>query len=137
MPIGAQSRQCRDRSGANLPRHLAVGLLLACAATLIGAPAGAIDGRTGTGGPTIDFTERVYQYFRGRLPFGWWISPPVRVARRLAVVVNIPDDWNGNPSGAMMILCPDRRDKLWLEIDLMNLQPAYRNLRWGDIECRQ
>ncbi|MFG1301232.1 hypothetical protein V5F49_15675 [Xanthobacter sp. V3C-3] len=76
-------------------------------------------------------------YLRDRLPAGWWARDPVFGAGVFSVVVNIPESWKGNPTSAMLRLCPEPRSKLWDRISVIELRPFYRKSPWAPAVCRR
>lgn len=76
-------------------------------------------------------------YLRDRLPAGWWARDPVYGAGVFSVVVNIPESWRGNPTAAMLRLCPEPRSKLWDRISVIELRPMYRKTPWAPVMCRR
>lgn len=94
-------------------------------------------------GPEIDpkpFDVRyeIREHFRQRLPPEWWVTDPIYGTSVFQVVVHVPDRWRGNPTSAIMLLCPDRHSTLWQEnIERILVQPFYRNRPWPSIECRK
>lgn len=76
-------------------------------------------------------------YLRERLPAGWWARDPVYGAGVFSVVVNIPESWRGNPSSAMLRLCPEARSKLWDRVSVIELRPMYRKTPWAPVMCRR
>ncbi len=95
------------------------------------------DGRESSFHTPVDIIRKIDTHFSRHLASGWWIDPPQGLGRRLDIVVNIPDDWRGNPAGAMIALCPDWRSAIWQDIDRLTLIPTYRTLRWATTECRR
>ena len=76
-------------------------------------------------------------YLRDRLPAGWWARDPVYGAGVFSVVVNIPEAWRGNPTSAMLRLCPEPRSKLWDRISVIELRPMYHKTPWSPVMCRR
>lgn len=94
-------------------------------------------------GPEIDpkpFDPRyeIREHFRRVLPPDWWVTDPIFGTSIFQVTVHIPDRWRGNPTTAIMMLCPGRHSSLWQEpIERILVQPFYRKRPWPSIECRK
>ena len=123
-------------------RFLAAAALLALAMPA-GTSAQTPDPDAPVVGPEIDpkpFDVRyeIREHFRQRLPPEWWVTDPIYATGLFQVVVHVPDRWRGNPTSAIMQLCPDRHSTLWQEtIERILVQPFYRNRPWPSIECRK
>lgn len=76
-------------------------------------------------------------YLRQRLPAGWWARDPVFDAGAFSVVVNIPENWRGNPTSAMLQLCPQPGSTLWQGIGVIELKPFYHKSPWPSVTCRR
>ncbi|MFG1377005.1 hypothetical protein [Xanthobacter autotrophicus] len=76
-------------------------------------------------------------YLRQRLPAGWWARDPAYEAGAFAVVVHIPESWRGNPTSAMLRLCPEPSSTLWARIQVVELRPFYRKSPWPAVTCRR
>lgn len=76
-------------------------------------------------------------YLRQRLPAGWWARDPVYDAGAFTVVVNIPENWRGNPTSAMLQLCPQPTSALWQGINLIELKPFFHKSPWPSVTCRK
>ncbi|MDI4656929.1 hypothetical protein [Xanthobacter autotrophicus] len=76
-------------------------------------------------------------YVRQRLPAGWWARDPSYEAGAFAVVVHIPESWRGNPTSAMLRLCPEPSSTLWERIQVVELRPFYRQSPWPAVTCRR
>lgn len=76
-------------------------------------------------------------YLRQRLPAGWWARDPVYDAGAFTVVVNIPENWRGNPTSAMLQLCPQPTSALWQGITLIELKPFFHKSPWPSVSCRK
>lgn len=76
-------------------------------------------------------------YLRQRLPAGWWARDPLYDAGAFSVVVHIPEGWRGNPTAAMMRLCPESTSTLWSRIAVVELQPVHRQRPWPAATCRR
>ncbi|WP_374448327.1 hypothetical protein [Stella sp.] len=80
----------------------------------------------------------IREHFRRILPPDWWASDPIYGTSLFQVTVHIPDRWRGNPTSAVMMLCPDRHSTVWQgELDRIVVHPFYRNRPWASIECRR
>ncbi|MDI4666790.1 hypothetical protein K9U40_21060, partial [Xanthobacter autotrophicus] len=76
-------------------------------------------------------------YLRQRLPAGWWARDPSYEAGAFSVVVHIPESWRGNPTSAMLRLCPEPSSTLWTRITVVELRPFYRQSPWPAATCRR
>ena len=76
-------------------------------------------------------------YLRQRLPAGWWARDPMYDAGAFTVVVNIPENWRGNPTSAMLQLCPQPTSALWQGINLIELKPFFHKSPWPSVTCRK
>lgn len=76
-------------------------------------------------------------YLQQRLPAGWWARDPVYETGAFAVVVNIPEAWRGNPTSAMLQLCPQPYSTLWQGIRVIELRPFYRQSARPSVTCRK
>lgn len=76
-------------------------------------------------------------YLRQRLPAGWWARDPSYEAGAFVVVVHIPESWRGNPTSAMLRLCPEPSSTLWERIQVVELRPFYRQAPWPAATCRR
>lgn len=77
------------------------------------------------------------EFFRTRLPPLWYASEPETSLTVYSVDVHIPDGWRGNPTGAVMNLCPGRDDPLWNGLQLFEMIPVYEDRRWPGFTCRR
>ncbi len=87
-------------------------------------------------GEAVDIRQEINDHFVGRMPYGWWISIPEKRLSGFHVTVHIPDWWKGNPSAAVMDLCPDRRSRIWSATPRLSLTPFYQKHPWAGFECR-
>lgn len=86
----------------------------------------------------FDARKEIREYFRKRLPVSWWFTDPWFQNSAFTVTVHIPENWRGNPTSALMQLCPDRQSAVWQEsIDRLHVQAFYRNRPWPGVECRR
>ncbi|MFG1380002.1 hypothetical protein V5F55_00215 [Xanthobacter sp. V3C-4] len=76
-------------------------------------------------------------YLRQRLPAGWWTRDPSYEAGAFVVVVHIPESWRGNPTSAMLRLCPEPSSMLWERIQVVELRPFYHQAPWPAATCRR
>lgn len=128
------SRAC----GAVLVAAVLAGLLGASAVHAAGprAEAGQEARREPEVKPT-DVQVLIREHFRTHLPFGWFITDPVRFLGGYEVNLNVPDLWRGNPAGQATLLCPDRRSAIWEQTDRLTIRPVYKKLPWAPFECRR
>lgn len=118
--------------------------LLAIAGSSLPAPAqtgtGDLPGESGLD-PSIDpfpFDGRlaIRDYLRRALPSRWWANEPDFSLGAWSAMVHVPDDWKGNPTAALIGLCPPRESTLWRHIDRLELVPFYRDARRAGTTCR-
>lgn len=76
-------------------------------------------------------------YLQQRLPAGWWAREPAFDGGVFAVVINIPEGWRGNPTSAMLQLCPPAHSNLWQGIRVIELRPFYRQSARPSVTCRK
>ncbi|MEP9354270.1 hypothetical protein ABLE93_11805 [Xanthobacter sp. KR7-65] len=76
-------------------------------------------------------------YLSQRLPAGWWARDPAYDAGAFSVVVNIAESWKGNPTSAMLQLCPQPSSTLWDRIQIIELKPMYHKTPWPSVTCRR
>lgn len=88
-------------------------------------------------GETFDVRLELHAYFNQRLPAGWWIAEPEhRDGRSWLISVHIPKRWRGSPETAMLTLCPDRKERLWQQVEVLSLAPFYHDLPWAGHDCK-
>ncbi|MFG1461261.1 hypothetical protein V5F77_00045 [Xanthobacter sp. DSM 24535] len=127
----------------------AVGLVpaLACAfaaCLLVSAPALSQDegsahglGITGDSNPfPFDARLEINKHLQSVLPTLWWSGAPEYRLEGFTVTVHIPASWQGNPTSALMRLCPQAHSTLWQGIKRLELQPYYKNATWAGVTCR-
>lgn len=85
----------------------------------------------------LDLRLVIHEHFSVLMPFGWWTGSPERRGDTINLSINIPQWWEGNPTSALLALCPPRHSEIWTEITVMRLQPHYRKLPWSEHECRR
>jgi hypothetical protein len=100
------------------------------------------DARAQTLDPEIDpfpFDARkaLREYFRLRLPPFWYVDEPELHLQQYSVLVHLPDGWQGNPTSAVMNLCPSRDDPLWNGIEAFEVVPFYKRHQWTAFTCRR
>lgn len=76
-------------------------------------------------------------YLKGALPSLWWANEPEQSLGTFSVMIHIPDDWRGNPTSALMNLCPPSHSVLWRHLQSIELVPFYRHARWTGTTCRK
>ena len=76
------------------------------------------------------------EYFRTRLPPLWWANEPDYNLGLFTIQVNIPADWEGNPTGAAASLCPEPGHRLWQAIKQFEIRPFYKQHNWASVTCR-
>lgn len=84
----------------------------------------------------FDPRRAIHEWLRTRLPTQWWITEPERTLNTFQVLVHIPNEWQGNPVSAVMVMCPEHNDLLWSVLDTLELQPFYQGRRWPGVICR-
>lgn len=75
-------------------------------------------------------------FLRDRLPSMWWGREFSYSPGRIAAEVHIPTGWQGNPTSAMMNLCPPPNDNLWRIFREIELKPYYDKKLWPSYTCR-
>lgn len=75
-------------------------------------------------------------YLAKALPSLWWGKESEYSTGRIAVEIHIPDGWQGNPSTAMMRLCPQPNDNLWRIYREIEMRPFYQKKFWSSWTCR-
>ncbi|MCK0209388.1 hypothetical protein MWN33_15235 [Starkeya koreensis] len=139
----AAARLRRAASGPALLWVLAGAWLLACGAALpLHAQSGISDLPVPEIDPLIDpapFDGRlaIRDYMRAVLPPRWWANEPQFSLGAFAVTIHPPDDWRGNPTSAVMRLCPPSYSVLWTKLDRIELTPFYRNATRTGVTCRK
>lgn len=84
----------------------------------------------------FDAYQSIKTYMRDNLPQGWWAPDPFLQDGVFSVKVFVPDSWSGNPSGAMLRLCPPPDSHLWRRLKAIDLYPFYRHATWPYVTCR-
>ena len=107
---------------------------IACLLAVSGAAAQEVDAEI----EPYPFDPRleIREHFRLRMPTYWWYNEPEFNAGVFTVVVHIPDMWRGNPTGAVMRLCPDHDHRIWRGVERLMVMPFYRKRPWPAFECR-
>lgn len=86
----------------------------------------------------FDARKEIREYFRQRLPVSWWFTDPWFENSAFTVTIHIPENWRGNPTTAVMQLCPDRQSPVWQEsVDRLHVLAFYRKRPWPGVECRR
>ncbi|WP_051357242.1 hypothetical protein [Azorhizobium doebereinerae] len=116
------------------------GLAPAAQAQVQGMPRGDLPGQMGLD-MEIDpfpFDPRleIRTYFQKRLPTEWWANEPEFNLGVFSVGIHIPETWRGNPTGALMQLCPETRNELWRHLKRIELRAIYRRAEWPGVTCR-
>jgi len=151
---GAGTRVCRgmnhERTGAARPLSAgASARVVLCAAALAVLPGLPARGQAGISDlpamgeidPKIDpfpFDARrsLRDYLKVKLPGGWWANEPEFSLGMLSATIHVPAGWQGNPTSAVMGLCPPRENVLWRHVQRLELVPFYRNARRTGTVCR-
>ena len=84
-----------------------------------------------------DVQALIREHFRAHLPFGWFITDPVRFLGGYEINLKVPELWRGNPAGQASLLCPNRRSAIWEQTSRLVIRPVYKNLPWAPFECRR
>lgn len=92
--------------------------------------------------PTIDprpFDPRlaIRDYVRSVLPGRWWANEPELYLGTYSVTIHVPDDWKGNPTSAVMNLCPPSQSVLWRNLERIELVPFYLKAPRARVTCRK
>lgn len=75
-------------------------------------------------------------YFKERLPSTWWANEPEYTLGRFSVTIHAPDSWRGNPTSALLALCPQPYSNLWTGLKSFELKVMYKNAPWPGVTCR-
>lgn len=75
-------------------------------------------------------------YFKQRLPSMWWANEPEYNLGHYSVTVHVPDSWRGNPTSALLALCPHAYSNLWTGIRSFEVKAMYKNAPWPGVTCR-
>lgn len=75
-------------------------------------------------------------YFKERLPSMWWANEPEYNLGRYSITIHAPDSWRGNPTAALLALCPQPYSNLWTGIKSFELKVMYKNAPWPGVTCR-
>lgn len=75
-------------------------------------------------------------YLAKRLPTMWWGRESAYSDGRIAVEIHIPDGWEGNPTAAVMDLCPLANDNLWRVFREVEMRPFFQKKFWPGWICR-
>lgn len=78
----------------------------------------------------------VRSYFKEHLPTYWWANEPEYNLGRFSVTIHVPDMWRGNPTAALLALCPQPYSNLWRGLKEIELKVMYRNAPWPGVTCR-
>jgi len=143
----AAARARRTASGRGLASGMAGAALLGVflvgpGAVPAAAQAGISDLPASEIDPLIDpapFDGRlaIRDYLRAVLPPRWWANEPQFSLGAYAVTIHPPDDWDGNPTSAVMRFCPPSYSVLWTKLDRIELRPFYRNAPRAGVTCRK
>ncbi|TDT89596.1 hypothetical protein DFO45_4519 [Azorhizobium sp. AG788] len=131
---------------AKVASALAGGALLAASlagpagAQLQGMPRSDLPAQ-GSTDPEIDpfpFDPRleIRSYVASRLPTEWWAKEPIYNLGLFSVEIHPPAAWRGNPTSAMMRLCPPARHEIWRHLQKIELRPFYHDAPWPAFTCR-
>lgn len=132
----ASALACRAVVALTLPLAIATPV----AAQVQGMPRIDLPGQ-GSMDPEIDpfpFDPRleIRTYLARRLPTQWWAKEPVYNLGVFSVEIHVPENWRGNPTSALMQLCPPARHELWHYVQRIELQAFYRRALWPGVTCR-
>lgn len=106
--------------------------LLALAAALGAGPAVA---QRVSGVDPLDILQEMRLYMRTRLPSHWWYEDPRPFLNGYQMVIHIAKGWAGNPTSAMLQLCPPQDHRLWGGIERLNLLPMLNDLPRPGYDC--
>ncbi|MFG1401683.1 hypothetical protein [Xanthobacter sediminis] len=84
----------------------------------------------------IDPHVVIRAYLAKNLPSLWWGREADFGNGRTALEIHIPDGWQGNPTTAMMRLCPQTNDNLWRTFREIELRPFFQKKFWPSWTCR-
>ena len=76
------------------------------------------------------------ELFRKQMPTYWWFEEPEFSAGTFTMVVHLPAMWRGNPTGAVMQLCPDHGHPIWKGLERFFIRPFHQKRPWPTFECR-
>ncbi|QIB35435.1 hypothetical protein [Ancylobacter pratisalsi] len=133
----------RRHAARPLLKQLLVVTLLACAgASPLRAQAGITDLPTAEIDPRIDpfpydARKSLRDYLRVVLPTRWWANEPQFSLGVLSAQVHVPDGWKGNPTSAMMNLCPPYENAIWRHVSRIDLVPFYQKVLRPGVRCER
>ncbi len=105
---------------------------LLAALLLAGGGAGA---QRVSGVDPLDILQEMRGYMRTNLPSHWWAEDPQRYLGGYQIIVHIAKGWRGNPTAAMLQLCPAQDHRLWAGIGRLHLQPILDDLPRPGYDC--
>ncbi|TSJ62942.1 hypothetical protein FO470_08085 [Starkeya sp. 3C] len=85
----------------------------------------------------FDGRRAIRDYLKAVLPTRWWANEPEFSLGAFSVMIHVPDNWQGNPTSAVMRLCPPAYSVLWSRLDRIEFVPFYRDARRAGITCRK
>lgn len=75
-------------------------------------------------------------YLRNHLPPLWWSNEPEYGLGVFSVTIHVPMNWRGNPTSALMQMCPQADSTIWNGVKRLELRPYYKNALWPGVTCR-
>lgn len=78
----------------------------------------------------------IRNYMQDNLPSFWWAGAPDVTVRGFSVTVHLSKGWRGNPTSAMMRLCPPPSSTIWRGLETLELRPFYHDAPWPSVVCR-
>lgn len=84
-----------------------------------------------------DVRQNIRNYLRGALPPMWWYEDPQPTSLGYRVVIHVPDNWRGAPGSALMNICPQPSDPVWLKLRQIELQAKQNAVSGAVVTCRQ
>ncbi|MCS0496123.1 hypothetical protein NVS89_13550 [Ancylobacter sp. MQZ15Z-1] len=84
-----------------------------------------------------DAHRSLRDYLKAVLPSRWWANEPQTSLGVLTALVHVPDGWKGNPTSALMNLCPPYENAIWRHVGRIDLVPFYRDARRATASCQR
>lgn len=125
-----------------LMQLMALSLLSVAGTSPLRAQAGITDLPAAEVDPRIDpfpydARRSLRDYLRVVLPTRWWANEPQFSLGVLSAQVHVPDAWKGNPTSAMMNLCPPYENAIWQHVARIDLVPFYHKVLRAGARCER
>ncbi|MDQ0503389.1 hypothetical protein [Xanthobacter agilis] len=75
-------------------------------------------------------------YLAKHLPSLWWGRESQFSPGRTTVEIHLPEGWQGNPTAAMMGLCPQPNENIWRVFHEIEMRPFFQKKFWPSWTCR-